>query len=283
MTDHYDLAAELRILRRKYGLQLADLGELLDVDSRTLNRWESGQASPHPGAIEALRALDVRMQRRLIQRIATLKGAPADSAIPLYRDREELDAHEPFYLHLPAALYEWEVAQLVERTGRRAAYTHAWRDSHPYRAPYAPMSPALAVTDGGGFTLVGDPRVPSALAAVLTDVYPAFTYDNDPDAIAFAERVPLDALTHVVDELLQAGVAIALEQPHPSGPSIATLVATLADGDRAGATVDVILHAASTSLIIELVAFTAPTSLRQPWRDAPLERLRWLSEPAASR
>lgn len=281
MSDHYDLSAELRILRRKFGLQLADLGELLDVDSRTLNRWESGQASPHPGAIEALRALDVRMQHRLIERIAVLTRAPSDATIPLYRDRTELDAREPFYLHLPASLYEWEVAQLVERTGRRATYTDTWRESHPYRAPYEPAVPALAVTDGGGFTLDEDARVPAPLAAVLTDVYPAFAYDNDSAAIAFAAGVPLAGLAAVVAELHHEGIAVALEQPHPAGPSAATLIGALDERDRAGATVDVYLRYFAAELTVEIVAFTAPGSATQHWREAPLERLRWLATPAA--
>ncbi len=272
MSDHYDSSAELRIFRRKFGLAIADVAELLDVDARTINRWESGAAAPLAAALEALRALDKRMQHRLIERIATLKTAGITARIPYYRDRVELEAAGSFYLDLPSAFYEWEVAQLVDRVGIQPTYTQEWREAHPYRAPYRPVAPTLAVTDRGNFTLRDDPRLPRELVELLTFVLPAYGGASD-NTIAYAWRVPLGHLVDLCDALRDGGCHVDITQPWEHGPRLDAIMSHRTD---AQARVDLYLIDQPDSLELELVSLTTTTRPTSTWATTPKERLPWL-------
>lgn len=270
MTYPLEASAEVRLIRRKFGLSIPDLATILDVDARTINRWESGQAATPPGALEALRALDTRMQRRLIQRIAQLKTQAA-TTIAYYRDRAELVAAEPFYLHLPSSLYEWEVAQLVDRLGIEAAYTDSWRERHPYRSPVAAGVPALTITADGAFTIDHD-RVPASLAAVLPEVLPALGAADPQRTIAFAPRVPVADLMDAYDALAAAGDAVHLAQPWDDAPTVAEI---LARRDDDAVAVDVYLVDDGHTLTLELAGIH-DAARSDVWADVPTDRAPWL-------
>lgn len=66
MTEHNDprhraaSAAEIRAARAALGLTARELAHLLDVNERTVRRWEKGHGNPSPGVSAELRALDAR-------------------------------------------------------------------------------------------------------------------------------------------------------------------------------------------------------------------------------
>lgn len=274
-VDHYDTSAELRLFRRRFGLTIADVCELLNVDARTINRWESGKAAPTASAVEALRALEHRMNHRLVERLTQLKGPHGDDRLPFYRNRAELEAAEPFYRDLPSVLYEWEVAQLVDRVGIRAAYTPAWRQDNAYRAPHEPTTPVLEVTPRGNFRIPEGTIVPEPLREMLetfAHVQPAFTY-GDTKAIAFASEVPLRRLNLLAEGLLALGITITVAQPWDDGPPVRLIL--LQDFDPS-ATVDLFLVDDHGDLVLNIAGAATCNWPPKTWADTPQERMPWL-------
>ena len=45
---------QFRQARRKLGLSQAQLGDLLDTAPRTIRKWETGERSPNPVAVQAM-------------------------------------------------------------------------------------------------------------------------------------------------------------------------------------------------------------------------------------
>lgn len=271
-TDPAQASAEVRIIRRKFGLSIPDLAQILNVDSRTINRWEGGQSCPPPGVLEALRALDTRMQHRLIERIAQLKTQGA-TTITYYRDRDELTKSESFYLHLPSSLYEWEVAQLVDRLNLTAIYTQAWRERHPYRAPNEAGTSALNITTTGTFELdTTDTRVHPALRAALPTVLPALGANDPQRTLAFAPRVPLAQLLDTCDQLRAEGKAPVIIQPWDDAPTTTQILTRRNDPH---VTIDIYLVDTPGPLTIE-IAGIHDTHHSDTWADTPTDRAAWL-------
>lgn len=119
--------SDLRIFRRYYALTIPDLCHAIDVDRRSVNRWENGE-SPIPEHItEAISDLRDKVQQHLEDSLATHAG---HKTIPLYRWREELISVDPFYNDLPASLHEWEVAMLCDELEARPVHSPAWESRY---------------------------------------------------------------------------------------------------------------------------------------------------------
>lgn len=205
-SDHYSDAAELRLIRRRFGLAIADVAQLLDVDARTINRWESGTVPLFGGVLDALHHLEQMMEDRIAQRASTI---PPGTTIIMARHRSELDAMEPFYRDLPSALYEWEISALRDLLSTTATYTTKWKAAHANRAGHDQVGAVLQPGTPGRQHWRNDVALPPALrTAVDGHLGPGFTYGH-PRALAHALNVSTTALAEC-----------HLTQPDPSGPTI---------------------------------------------------------------
>lgn len=61
--NHPMTANEVRAARAAYGLTARDLAHILDVNERTVRRWENGTAHPNGAVAAEIRALDTRVDR----------------------------------------------------------------------------------------------------------------------------------------------------------------------------------------------------------------------------
>ncbi len=82
--------AEFKTLREALGLSISTLVKVIDVDERTLRKWESGKKKLPQGVIDSLVAVDTLLNTTANSLFESIQKAPQDNVV-LYRFIEEED------------------------------------------------------------------------------------------------------------------------------------------------------------------------------------------------
>lgn len=229
IPDPHAYAAELRGIRRFLSLSVRDVAGYLHTDARAVNRWESGRAPVPPSVMDAMRLLEREMQARVDRGAVNLHTAPP-GPITLMRDRDELDAREPFFRDKPEALHEWEAAQLARRTGRALVFSAQYRETHAPRSPYSPSRSILEGDTAGRQRFTADADVAEPLRRVADGHLAPATVPTARDALALIEVANVDWFTLADD------IGYDLIQPWPDDLWPLAYVKEEYDGARAEGT-----------------------------------------------
>jgi transcriptional regulator with XRE-family HTH domain len=98
--------AEFKTQREALGLTISTLVKVIDVDERTIRKWESGKKKLPQGVIDSLSAIDAMLTSTASNLFKQLQETPQETVI-LYRFIEEedlLNAH-PEFEGLPMSSY----------------------------------------------------------------------------------------------------------------------------------------------------------------------------------
>ncbi len=98
--------AEFKTLREAVGLSISTLVKVIDVDERTLRKWESGKKKLPQGVIDSLVAVDTLLTTTANNLFDSIQQTPQDSVV-LYRfiDEEDLLNEHPEFEGLPMSSY----------------------------------------------------------------------------------------------------------------------------------------------------------------------------------
>ncbi len=109
-------AAEFKTLREAVGLSISTLVKVIDVDERSIRKWESGKKKVPQDVFEKVVAIDKLITDTANNEIAQFKTAPKDAVI-LYRFIDEDDLHEqhPEFESLPIMSYGAMIYRLRQK------------------------------------------------------------------------------------------------------------------------------------------------------------------------
>ncbi len=98
--------AEFKTLREALGLSISTLVKVIDVDERTLRKWESGKKKLPQGVIDSLVAVNTLVDNTAKQLLQDTQKIAQDN-ITLYRfiDEEDLLNAHPEFEGLPMSTY----------------------------------------------------------------------------------------------------------------------------------------------------------------------------------
>ncbi len=109
-------AAEFKTLREAVGLSISTLVKVIDVDERSIRKWESGKKKVPQDVFEKVTAIDKLLTDTANKEIEKFKAAPTDSVV-LHRFIDEDDLHEehPEFEGLPIMSYGAMVYRLRQK------------------------------------------------------------------------------------------------------------------------------------------------------------------------
>ena len=109
-------AAEFKTLREAVGLSISTLVKVIDVDERSIRKWESGKKKVPQDVFDQVVAIDTLITNTANDEITKFKAAPQD-AVVLYRYIDEDDLHEqhPEFMGLPIMSYGAMVYRLRQK------------------------------------------------------------------------------------------------------------------------------------------------------------------------
>ncbi|BCE03669.1 DUF1870 family protein [Marinicellulosiphila megalodicopiae] len=95
-------AAEFKTLREALGLSISTLVKVIDVDERTIRKWEAGKKKLPQGVVDSLIEIDALVNKKVTQAYQGFKQS-AQTTVVLYRfiEEEDLHAHHPEFESLP--------------------------------------------------------------------------------------------------------------------------------------------------------------------------------------
>jgi transcriptional regulator with XRE-family HTH domain len=98
--------AEFKTLREALGLSISTLVKVIDVDERTLRKWESGKKKLPQGVIDSLVGIDTLLTNTANALFEQVTKTPQESVV-LYRfiDEEDLLEQHPEFEGLPMSSY----------------------------------------------------------------------------------------------------------------------------------------------------------------------------------
>ncbi|MEY8205484.1 MAG: DUF1870 family protein [Bermanella sp.] len=108
--------AEFKTLREALGLSISTLVKVIDVDERTLRKWESGKKKLPQGVIDSLVAVDTLVNNSADQLFSRLQATAQDSVV-LHRfiDEEDLLTAHPEFEGLPMSTYGVVLSRVKQR------------------------------------------------------------------------------------------------------------------------------------------------------------------------
>lgn len=103
-------SAEFKTLRESLGLSISTLVKIIDVDERTLRKWESGKKQPPQGVVDTLVELDNLVNQTATEIIALHKesmknGGQQGVVLERFIDAEDLAAVYPAFARLPTMTF----------------------------------------------------------------------------------------------------------------------------------------------------------------------------------
>jgi len=109
-------AAEFKTLREAVGLSISTLVKVIDVDERSIRKWESGKKKVPQDVFEKVVAIDKLLTDTANSEIEKFKTSPTDSVV-LHRFIDEDDLHEqhPEFDGLPIMSYGAMVYRLRQK------------------------------------------------------------------------------------------------------------------------------------------------------------------------
>lgn len=108
--------AEFKTLREALGLSISTLVKVIDVDERTLRKWESGKKKLPQGVIDSLVAVDTLVDTTAQQLFSRLQTNAQDRVV-LHRfiDEEDLLTAHPEFEGLPMSTYGVVLSRVKQR------------------------------------------------------------------------------------------------------------------------------------------------------------------------
>ena len=99
-------AAEFKTLREAVGLSISTLVKVIDVDERSIRKWESGKKKAPQDVVARLEEIDSLISQTAKNAYSEFQKSPQDSVV-LYRFIEEDDYHvaHPEFADLPLSTF----------------------------------------------------------------------------------------------------------------------------------------------------------------------------------
>ena len=109
-------AAEFKTLREAVGLSISTLVKVIDVDERSIRKWESGKKKVPQDVFDQVEAIDQLISKTANDQFESLK-ATTDEPVVLYRFIDEDDLYEahPEFEGLPIMSYGAVVYRLRQK------------------------------------------------------------------------------------------------------------------------------------------------------------------------
>lgn len=106
-------AAQIRATREYLGLSLAEFAAILEVDERSVRRWEIGEQPIHGHNAEGIRKL-VTITANSVRRHVIYLRSRVDPVLITYRSNEDLWTDHPDFRPLPARWHRMLAARVAE-------------------------------------------------------------------------------------------------------------------------------------------------------------------------
>ncbi len=102
--------AEFKTLREAVGLSISTLVNVVNVDERTLRKWESGKKQPPQGVVDSLEAIDALLNKTAAEIVAqhqeSMKnGGQQGVVLERFTEAEDLAAAYPAFAELPTMTF----------------------------------------------------------------------------------------------------------------------------------------------------------------------------------
>lgn len=102
--------AEFKTLREAVGLSISTLVNVIDVDERTLRKWESGKKQPPQGVVDSLEAIDALLNKTAAEIVAqhqeSMKnGGQQGVVLERFIEADNLAAAYPAFAELPTTTF----------------------------------------------------------------------------------------------------------------------------------------------------------------------------------
>jgi len=102
--------AEFKTLREAVGLSISTLVNVVNVDERTLRKWESGKKQPPQGVVDSLEAIDALLNKTAAEIVAqhqeSMKnGGQQGVVLERFTKSEDLAAAYPAFAELPTTTF----------------------------------------------------------------------------------------------------------------------------------------------------------------------------------
>lgn len=102
--------AEFKTLRESLGLTISTLVKVIDVDERTLRKWESGKKQPPQGVVDTLVGFDDLVNKTVAEMVNTHQksmqnGGQQGVVLERFVEAEDLAAAYPAFAGLPTMTF----------------------------------------------------------------------------------------------------------------------------------------------------------------------------------
>lgn len=102
--------AEFKTLREAVGLSISTLVNVVNVDERTLRKWESGKKQPPQGVVDSLEAIDALLNKTAAEIVAQHQesmrnGGQQGVVLERFTKSEDLAAAYPAFAELPTTTF----------------------------------------------------------------------------------------------------------------------------------------------------------------------------------
>lgn len=102
--------AEFKTLRESLGLTISTLVKVIDVDERTLRKWEQGKKQPPQGVVDTLEGFDALVNKTVVEIVdkhqASMKnGGQQGVVLERFIEAEDLAAAYPAFAGLPTMTF----------------------------------------------------------------------------------------------------------------------------------------------------------------------------------
>lgn len=98
--------AEFKTLREAVGLSISTLVKVIDVDERTIRKWESGKKQPPQGVVDSLEGIDTLLNKTVSQifnqhQESMKNGGQQGVVLERFVEEEDLVRVYPEFVGLP--------------------------------------------------------------------------------------------------------------------------------------------------------------------------------------
>lgn len=102
--------AEFKTLRESLGLTISTLVKVIDVDERTLRKWESGKKQPPQGVVDTLEGFDALVNKTVVEifdkhQESMKNGGQQGVVLERFVEAEDMAAAYPAFAALPTMTF----------------------------------------------------------------------------------------------------------------------------------------------------------------------------------
>jgi transcriptional regulator with XRE-family HTH domain len=106
-------AAQIRSIREYLGLSHTELAAALEVDERSVRRWETGEQTIRDHNADGIRQLVAITAKTVRRHVIYLQGRPG-ATLRTYRSDEDMWVEHPNFRPLPARWHRMLAARVAE-------------------------------------------------------------------------------------------------------------------------------------------------------------------------